>query len=368
MARKDSLFKQIFKILRDEIGRGVFANGDILPSEKELGERFNASRVTIRSSLKMLAENGIVASRAGKGWVVGKYSKPVATKTSPAPIPQDSGQILFFSNSSFFSAWLYQGVSDELLRRGFTPRLIINDEYRNDYSILLKKFGNEIAQSSGIILFSNLSYSGRAEDFADALDIPVVITGINETSVFDTVSCNYRQGSKDVVDMFAAQGCKKIVYVDNPCIHSTVPSFIERYYGYKDSMERHNLEQNLIFSDIFWSPDGKGAEDSLEVLKQADAIIVSTNEHAPNVIKYLLEQGINIPEQIGIAGFGNINDSKLPGGLNISQISYINEDWYNIGMVAANRIFSRITGDNSSATMTLVSTPFIKGDTTSFSE
>ncbi|MCL5052798.1 MAG: GntR family transcriptional regulator [Gammaproteobacteria bacterium] len=47
-----------------------FRNGDLLPSEADLGSRFGVSRITIRKALEILRNEGLVESQQGRGWVV----------------------------------------------------------------------------------------------------------------------------------------------------------------------------------------------------------------------------------------------------------------------------------------------------------
>ena len=49
---------------------GALNPGEALPSEREMAERFEVSRSTLRQSLKELAEMGLVATRPGMGTVV----------------------------------------------------------------------------------------------------------------------------------------------------------------------------------------------------------------------------------------------------------------------------------------------------------
>lgn len=46
------------------------APGELLPSEKDLAERYSVSRVTLRAGMRSLQEAGLVASRHGVGWLV----------------------------------------------------------------------------------------------------------------------------------------------------------------------------------------------------------------------------------------------------------------------------------------------------------
>lgn len=56
--------------LRDEIERGVWEVGDRLPSEHELGERYQVSRTTVRRALQSLEASNLVYRRQGAGTFV----------------------------------------------------------------------------------------------------------------------------------------------------------------------------------------------------------------------------------------------------------------------------------------------------------
>ncbi|MFP5071313.1 FadR/GntR family transcriptional regulator [Pseudonocardia nantongensis] len=55
----------IVEQIRLLISEGQLVAGDRLPSERELGERFGASRVTVREALKMLEATGLVTIKVG---------------------------------------------------------------------------------------------------------------------------------------------------------------------------------------------------------------------------------------------------------------------------------------------------------------
>ena len=62
--------------IREDIKAGSFLHNDRLPPERELAERFDAARGTIREALKRLEESGWVVRRAGSGTYV-TYVDPV---------------------------------------------------------------------------------------------------------------------------------------------------------------------------------------------------------------------------------------------------------------------------------------------------
>ena len=56
--------------LRDRVGAGEFPPGRLLPSESELGSRYDVSRVTVRKALDALRDDGLIDARQGFGWFV----------------------------------------------------------------------------------------------------------------------------------------------------------------------------------------------------------------------------------------------------------------------------------------------------------
>jgi GntR family transcriptional regulator len=63
-------YKQIADALRDRVASGELAPGALLPSESELSESYEASRITVRKALEVLRADGLVDSRQGYGWFV----------------------------------------------------------------------------------------------------------------------------------------------------------------------------------------------------------------------------------------------------------------------------------------------------------
>lgn len=65
-----TLWRQIADAIRLDIVGGKLTNGDRLPTEALLAERFSANRHTVRRALAVLAEEGVVMSEQGRGTFV----------------------------------------------------------------------------------------------------------------------------------------------------------------------------------------------------------------------------------------------------------------------------------------------------------
>jgi GntR family transcriptional regulator len=68
----EPLYARIRHALRAEILEGQLAPGGRLPSESELGERFGASRITVRQALAELQREGLIYTLHGKGSFVAR--------------------------------------------------------------------------------------------------------------------------------------------------------------------------------------------------------------------------------------------------------------------------------------------------------
>ncbi len=65
-----ALHRQLFLVLREQIGRGAFEVGQALPTEQALCEQFGVSRITVRRALQDLSDQGLVERRHGRGTYV----------------------------------------------------------------------------------------------------------------------------------------------------------------------------------------------------------------------------------------------------------------------------------------------------------
>lgn len=71
--KKQPLYDQLVDVLREKI-ENEMEPGDLLPSERELSERYGLSRTTVRLALKELETLGLISRRHGKGTFVSDLS------------------------------------------------------------------------------------------------------------------------------------------------------------------------------------------------------------------------------------------------------------------------------------------------------
>ncbi|MEO0636801.1 MAG: phosphonate metabolism transcriptional regulator PhnF [Pseudomonadota bacterium] len=79
-----ALWRQIADALAGDIASGQFAEGDRLPSEAALAERFGVNRHTVRASIADLVSRQLLQSRRGSGTYIRKQAKliyPISRRT-----------------------------------------------------------------------------------------------------------------------------------------------------------------------------------------------------------------------------------------------------------------------------------------------
>ncbi len=79
-------YYQLYEILRKQILAGTWKPGDMLPTETELLEEYELSRTTVRQSLDMLVNDGLIYRQRGRG-----------TFISPPTIEQGLAGIISFT-------------------------------------------------------------------------------------------------------------------------------------------------------------------------------------------------------------------------------------------------------------------------------
>jgi len=75
-------YRQIAQDLLEQIRSGAVRPGDQLPSELELGEKYSASRNTIRDAVKWLTLRGLVEAKPGQGTFAAQRVQPFVTTLS----------------------------------------------------------------------------------------------------------------------------------------------------------------------------------------------------------------------------------------------------------------------------------------------
>lgn len=86
---KTQLYFQIYDILKKKINNNEYTVGKLMPTELELSEMFNVSRITIRKAMDLLVSDKLIARRRGYGTII-----------LPPKVEQPINKVIHFSEET----------------------------------------------------------------------------------------------------------------------------------------------------------------------------------------------------------------------------------------------------------------------------
>ncbi len=316
------LYQVIMKDLKEQIETGVLKPGDQLPTEKELSLKYEVSRITSKRALTELEQSGFINRIQGKGSFV-KESKNLAT---------NSKRILFllpFTNDLALGNFS-EGLLPVIQQAGFEV-MITSFEFLNTHQ------GKDIMEEfDGLIYYTNdeteqldLLFDLHSENF------PVIVLdkAIHDISFPSVLSDNF-SGGKLACDYLIKMGHQKIGYLFGTTSHPQ--STRQRYLGYLQSIKEHQLSFYTTMDD----PDALASQLKKFITKhQLTALICENDFTAIDAMNLLRRMGREIPEDISIIGFDDIQAASLVD----PPLSTISQNFRQIGEIAGEKIISWIT-------------------------
>ena len=135
--------------------------------------------------------------------------------------------------------------------------------------------------------------------------LPVVGIGVPLPSI-PSVLVDNRQGMRDVVEhLILHHGARRILFQQGDLDH---PEVIERWQGYCDALARHGIPYDEALVIPYGGEEASGASlaaISAERLHALDAIVCIFAADALPLIDSLAARGLQVPDDIKVAGFGD---------------------------------------------------------------
>lgn len=315
------LYQQIVTDLKQKITSGDLPIDSQLPTEKELSEMYNVSRITSKRALTELEQAGLIYRVRGKG----SFVKSI---TSPLKRAQRILFLLPFTND------LSLGNFNE----GLTPVMQEKniDCLLTNLDFLDNRTAEDIMQEFDGLIYYAVSIENRIELLFELYlkNFPVVILDkkIHEFD-FPTILSDNRDGGRLATDQLVAAGHTKIGYLfaePHP-----PQSTRQRYLGYLSSLKEHQLSFQTMLND------SQATVASLVAYTQAHqltAIICENDLIAIHAMRILKQANIRVPEDISVVGFDNIQAAALVD----PPLTTISQDFKQIGKLAGEALIQWI--------------------------
>lgn len=337
-------YQTIYTTLKEQILKGDFSSGSLLPTEQTLAQQYSVSRPTIAKVYNKLQEEGYISKKKGLGTIV-KYSGSKLTYTFGLLLP-GAGE------SEIFSI-----INDQLLKESEKGRFNCLWEGATASSAEIRKSLIETCCDSyiqkkvdGIFLsplervpdasILNLRICQKIKD----ANIPLVlidrdILEFPQRSGFDVVCLdNFNSGclmAQHLID----QGCSVIHFFYRP---DSASSVLMRLSGVRDTVLKNKLkfnEENVFCAN----PESLEAVRKIKYTPGKTGIICANDATAAVLMSSLDALGIKIASDVLICGY---DDMKYSMHLKYSLTSF-RQPCEEIAKVSLELLMRRLKNKNS---------------------
>ncbi|MBS0210065.1 MAG: GntR family transcriptional regulator [Planctomycetes bacterium] len=314
------------------IASGQYRDGDRLPSEAQLVERFQASRPTVARALRDLQMLGLIERRAGSGTFVSaqKARRPataVDRQLFGLLIPE-LGQTEIFEPICGQIAREAQDQGHALVWGDFGgatgaghARTLSNGERPNEERIARAERACRtfIQQHVAGVFFAPVEHTvvGQGVNASilrdlDAAQIPVVlldrdVVAFPERSQYDLIAIDNVHGGFMLTRHLTAQGRQRICFMLRP--HSA-PTAERRVAGYREALAQSGLSvspADVCYGDPLDLPFVRNVLER----RKPDAIVCANDITAAALMQSLFQLGRRVPQDIAVVGFDDVKYARL---------------------------------------------------------
>ena len=332
----------MFATLLKEIQSGRWKEGERLPSEALLVERFGHSRITIGRALRDLQAAGVITRRAGSGSFVARTQD--VSGHSFGLLIADPGETDIYE--SITRGMMASPLAKEhaLVRGSGSGDTALDLEKRAERAWQLCR--QYIDRHLDGVFFAPVTMSPTAGDMnhriVNALDdarIPVVlldrpITPYPDPGYHDLVGIDNRRAGYVMTEHLLQRGAQRITFVRQPNSASTVDA---RESGYRQAMNARQVPFDQVNAATL-DPSTQSAVRAMLRSYNPDALVCANDRIAGRLMHTLKRLGVRIPADLRMVGIDDVDYASL---LPVPLTTY-RQPTMQIGEVALSMMLTRV--------------------------
>lgn len=317
-------YEQIFNHLFQKIQEGELKEGERVPSEKELADQFNVSRITSKKALELLAQNKLIDRIQGKGSFVAQaevdWQKVKTQRQADASYLKSNYNsderlvgVIVPDFADSFGADLIRGIEEQCAKHGCHMLMKLTYDNREEEEAAVRslvKLGVD-----GIIVFPGHGEHYNSELLRLVLDrFPIVLVdrylkGIAASAVYT----DNRKAAFDLTNLLLENVMRPVGFLSPPAEHTS--TIEERLLGFTDACVQNGWtpKPDHIMTNLYSSlptletPDVELDFDTVrryvEMNPELTAFVVSEYNLALVLREVLLASGKRVPEDYQIVCF-----------------------------------------------------------------
>ena len=335
--------KQIIDYLQNLIDSGRVLPGKKIPSEYQLAKRFAVNKGTANKAVSHLVSLGYLKRCRGPAGTIVKSTRPAKC-----------GQLIFVGNilsGLSFSSKILLGAELAAHSRGYTLRF-------RSISFPLEQLWVDLANAGAVGILASCLGEAPAD-----FPLPVVHVASLLPNKANYVYSDDAFGATALAEYFLSRKHKEPVLLFNYASHQSnmrwrIDSFFAAY---------QNAGQNLTKDRVFLvneSPECNIAAAWVAIQQRfpgCRAVFCGSDHLAMRLLDHLKNEGIKVPEQVSLAGFGNMTEFQ-----SLRQICTINQFPQDMGSIACQCLIDIIEKKIMQPVQKITQAELLKGDTVDF--
>lgn len=348
---REPLYIQIQNHYKDLISSRLLQEDDKIPTEKEILEQFNVSRITVANALNELAREGWIYRIPGRGTFVKGIPETHIPKERNEQLPvlervdvpeRPKIGLVFPSVDDFFAIRLIKGITSVLETSGYSLVMIFTFNSKEREKEVIRDLKDKV---EGLIIFPvDAEIYNEEIIMLKMSNYPFVLIdrylpGVETNAVYSDSAL----ASKLAVDHLWELGHHHIaVCSDSPMLTVSVD---DRINGYIQALRDRDVMINpaLFLTDFSAKPSTVNPEHPLFRFiknRMATAYIALNSDLGIHIWSIAKQAGLRIPEDISIITF----DNPSPQMDDMNMFTYIDQSESRIGAKAAELILDIVKG------------------------
>ncbi len=242
---------------------------------------------------------------------------------------------------SHYVSQIVRGIEE--IGRMYNYDIILSSSYGNADTELKFLQLLKTKQVEGIILVSEIVNQGVVDYMSKSKLEFMYLNRYYHMPELPTISLDNKKAVKTMMDYLIELGHKKILYLSQTVdIEETIEK--SKIEAYKKSMEEIGEEPILVQIDNL-KVDG-GYKIGREILKLKEekgltAVFCCQDELAIGLMNYLYDNGIRVPNDISVSGYGDISVASILR----PTLTTIKEPYYDLGAISIRKMLKKLIGE-----------------------
>ena len=354
MKSRKNKTQQIYEFLKSEIEAGTYSEGELLPTDLQISEKFSTSRPTVAKAVQKLVDENILGRKAGFGTFIRK-NKPSGNNSKQLTL----GLLI----PSLGETEIFEPICGQIANLADQHNFSLvwgggGNPLDKSAAFLIQQAEKYISQKVDGVFFTPLELLDEADEINrkittmfKAAGIPVVLldNDISKPPVkseFDLIGINNVEAGYTIGSHLIERKCKHIGFITRPNIAGTVHM---RLIGLKEAFSQNGLNVENI--EVYSLDDSISAlAKQIAANKKLNGLVVCNDATAAELLIALDDLGVEVPKKLKICAFDDVKYAKLLK----TPLSTYRQPCRDIGTTAIEIMISRINNPDITARKVLL--------------